>query len=101
LPHQLELVTLCENSIWLGPGVYDDTDTLDRYVRHWQGAPLALVAQRWIGVAVLVLSLKVTGNHKSTWFGWKFSEALSWSGMVQFLKLGLPSCMGLLAEMLG
>ena len=65
------------------------------------GAPLALVLQRWIGVVALLASLQVTKNHNATWFGWSKAEALDWSGIKEFLRQGLPSCVALFAEMLG
>ena len=65
------------------------------------GAPIGLALQRWVSVLVLVAGLQLTGSHKRTWFGWSLRDAFDWPGMKTFLKLGLPSCIGLLAEMLG
>ncbi len=72
-------------------------------LRHvgFVGAPVALALQRWIGVVVLLISVRLTKSYKPTWFGWSWDDALNWSSIKVFLKLGLPSCVSLMAEMLG
>ncbi len=65
------------------------------------GAPLALSISRWLGVVALVAVMKWTGVHRTTWFGFSVKELVDWREMKKFLKLGVPACVSLLAEMLG